>query len=124
MRHLWLLGLALLGGAAPALAESAAANLLRERIAGQVGQDWNLRVRWREQALVAFLSPPTVQESFNLAYSPGDQESLVERLCPQPDDPLWHLLTPQQDIAIEMQVLGKGGLRISCRATERPDPAA
>jgi hypothetical protein len=49
---------------------------------------------------------------------------VVAQICPAPADPLWQALGPQQDLAIEPEVMGKGGFRVSCRATLRESPAS
>jgi hypothetical protein len=96
--------------------------MLKDGTEAQLPEGWQARVRWRDRTLVAFLTAPTVQQSFDLFYDPERGAELVAELCPRRTDILWQELSPDQDVAIEPEVMGKGGLRVSCRATMTGDP--
>lgn len=104
--------------AAPAWAEETPEAVMNERVRTQVPEDWQVRTRWRDRVLITYLMPP-IQTSFDLFYDPQRETELVARLCPPADDPLWQSIAPSGDIAIEPTVMGKSGMRISCRATAR-----
>ncbi len=113
----------LFAGPSAATADQAT-DLVARGIAERAPAGWQIRVRWRNDALTAFVTAPTVQQSFDLFYDARRQADLISRLCPSAPDPVWNLLDVRQDIAIEPEVMGKGGLRVSCRATLREAPAS
>lgn len=84
-------------------------------------EGWTARVRWRGELLVAFLTPRTIQEGFDVFYDARRQTELLGGLCPKAGDPAWRLVGPGRDVVIEPEVMGKGGLRVSCRATLREE---
>lgn len=88
--------------------------LLTDFLEARMPGDWGLRVRWREDVLVAFLSPP-IDEAFDLFYHPDRQIAVLRGLCPPSDAPVWKALEDGQDIALEPVVIGKGSIRASCR---------
>lgn len=107
---------ALAVGILPQPASAAAADpadLLSEFIEARVPQDWGVRVRWRDDVLVAFVSPP-VAEAFDLFYDSDKQLALLRDLCPPEGEAVWQALRTGQDIAVEPVVMGKGGVRASC----------
>jgi hypothetical protein len=110
-------------GALPAAANDTE-SLATRSIAHRLPTGWHARVRWRNDTLVAFVSPATIQESFDLFYDQQRASEAVAHLCPAAGDPLWKALGPRQDLAIEPEVMGKGGFRVSCRATLRETPAS
>ena len=112
-----------LAGSQPALAGDAA-ELVARGMAERAPDGWQVRVRWRQDALVAFLTAPTPQEAFELYYDTHRQAELVARMCPPEGDPVWRQLDPHQDVAVEPEVMGKGSLRVSCRATLRQAQAS
>lgn len=101
------------------------AGLLSEFVEARVPQDWGVRVRWRDDVLVAFVSPP-VAEAFDLFYDSDKQLALLRNLCPPKDEAVWQALQTGQDIAVEPVVMGKGGIRASCHdlLTEEARPAS
>ena len=117
------------GAAAEVAGVADAAEAAQAEVARQVGarlpDGWTARVRWRgDRLLVAFLTPRTIQEGFDVFYDARRQTELLAGLCPEADDPVWRLLGPGRDVAIEPEVMGKGGLRVSCRATLAEAPAS
>lgn len=88
-------------------------------VGARLPEGWTARVRWRGELLVAFLTPRTIQEGFDVFYDARRQTELLAGLCPGADDPAWRLVGPGRDVVIEPEVMGKGGLRVSCRATLR-----
>lgn len=103
--------------------DDAAAAAYRERSMQHVPKGWQVRARWRDKALVAFLLPPTFAVGFDTFYDTAAEVGLARDVCPPADDPLWGRIGPDQDLAVEPQVLGKGALRISCRATNAEAPS-
>lgn len=122
MRLLPMLAVALLAGTAPASADAPEA-AMTERVRAQVPADWAVRTRWRDRTLTTFLMPP-IQASFDLFYDPAKGADLVGRLCPPSGDPLWQAVGADADIAIEPTVMGKSGMRISCRKTVAEAPGS
>lgn len=105
---------------APELA--AAKGMLQARLRDNLPAGWQVRVSQRDQALVGFITPPTA-EAFQVIYEPARQLELVRRLCPPMDEPIWAAIGAGSDIAIQPTVLGKTGLRTSCRALAASPPA-
>lgn len=120
MRPLTMLTLLLLAGTAHAEAPEA---LMSERVKAQVPADWMVRSRWRDRVLVTYLMPP-IQTSFDLFYDAAKETDMVGRLCPPAEDPLWEAVGSDVDIAIEPTVMGKSGMRISCRKTLAEAPGS
>lgn len=123
-RTLTLAAAVLCASAALPAAADDTESLATRSITDRLPSGWHARVRWRNDTLVAFVSPATVQESFDLFYDQRRASEVVAHICPAPADPLWRALGPQQDLAIEPEVMGKGGFRVSCRATLRESPAS
>lgn len=112
MKPAALLMAAVLAVPVPAAAADPA-ELLSEFIEARAPQDWNVRVRWRDDVLVAFLSPPVTQ-AFDLFYDSEEQLAVLRDLCPPKSEPVWQALRAGQDIALEPVVMGKGTVRTSC----------
>ncbi len=113
--------LAVASSAAPAVAGSPEASLLREETAAKVPANWQVHVSPRDNALVIFLMPP-YQEAFNLWYEPEKLREKMLSLCPGPDDAIWTKLSPGQTVAIEPTVGGKSAvaMRLTCRRNAAP----
>jgi len=119
----WLLVFAVLFCALPvrADADQAAAKVeLSQQLEHRVPGNWQMHVRWRETTLLASFMPP-YQEAFDLWYQPDVLLDRMKGLCPVAGDPIWHMLTPAQDIVMEPTVGGKTaeGMRVSCRNAAR-----
>jgi hypothetical protein len=109
--------------AVPAIAEAqdaAPVAALKSELAGKVPGNWQVRVRWRDGAVLASFMPP-FQEGFDLWYRPEVLLGRMRDLCPAPGDGIWHMLEPEQDIVLEPTVGGKSMLemRVSCRELMR-----
>ena len=102
-------------------ADDVAAKLaLTQQLEHRVPGNWQMHVRWREATLLASFMPP-YQEAFDLWYQPDALLAKMKGLCPVPADPIWHMLTPDQDIVMEPTVGGKTAaeMRVSCRSVVR-----
>jgi hypothetical protein len=102
-------------------ADDVAAKLaLTQQLEHRVPGNWQMHVRWREATLLASFMPP-YQEAFDLWYQPDVLLAKMQGLCPVPADPIWHMLTPDQDIVMEPTVGGKTTteMRVSCRGVVR-----
>jgi hypothetical protein len=92
--------------------------LLTNELKSQTPAQWEVRVRWREgDQLLATITPWPYQEAFDLWYDPSRLFEKLSSLCPKADDPVWSIMTPQQDVVLEPTVGGKTGVeaRVSCR---------
>jgi hypothetical protein len=81
-----------------------------------------VHVTWRDATLLAFITPYLYQEAFDLWYKPEELHADMLALCPVPGDPVWTHLAPEQSIAVEPTVGGKGGdsLRLMCPRKSKP----
>ena len=111
--------------AAPAGAVEAAdpKTMLLEKAKAQLPADWQVRVSKRDQALVVFVTPPT-SEAFTLLYDTNSSMELVQKLCPKRDEEVWAAVGPDTDIAVQPTILGKTGLRTSCKAVLAEKPGS
>jgi hypothetical protein len=96
-------------------------SVLTTELRAHVPPKWDVRVRWRDQHLLATITPLPYQEAFELWY---DQSRLAETLsgfCPKAGDEVWRLIKDEQDIVLEPTVGGKTGVeaRLSCRALNK-----
>ncbi|HKA42683.1 MAG TPA: hypothetical protein VKF40_11900 [Burkholderiales bacterium] len=105
---------------AAAADDTAAKAALTRQLEHQLPGNWQMHVRWREGTLLASFMPP-YQEAFDLWYQPDVLLDRMKGLCPVAGDPIWHMLTPAQDIVMEPTVGGKTaeGMRVSCRNAVR-----
>jgi len=87
---------------------------VEKNLKGTVPSNWWLHASWRDQTLVVFVSPPT-QESFDLWYDAPRQKEALENLCKAIPVAIWNQIQPEQDIAVEQVVGGKGSFQFSCR---------
>ena len=92
------------------------AQMLSQEIASQVPPNWQIHVSWRENQLVAFVTP-TYQEGFDLWYEPQKLRAAMLKLCPGRDDPLWVRLSSGKQIAVQPTVGGKSddSMRLTCQ---------
>jgi hypothetical protein len=113
-----LLGMAVVGPseAAENVAPASAREHLAQYAQANVPADWKVRVSQRDQVLVVFVTPPT-SEGFSLIYDTNASLDLVRKLCPPPDNAIWSEIAPASDIAVTPTILGKTGVRSSCKAT-------
>jgi len=101
--------------------ETPEAAMLRSEIGAKVPATWQIRVAWREDQLVAFITPP-YQEAFDLWYEPDKLRVKMLSLCPAKDDALWAPLGQGKQIAVEPTVGGKSddSMRLTCPLGESP----
>src|SRR6478609_5698039 len=117
MRVLGLLA-ALTFAASPAWAQqSEAVPELTKELKASTPSPWEVRVRWRDGQLLASITPWPYQEAFQLWYDAAKLADTLTGLCPKPDQEIWKLIKPEQDVILEPTVGGKSGpdARISCR---------
>ena len=100
---------------------AAAKEHLLERARTRLPTDWQVRASQRDDALVLFVTPPTA-EAFSLLYDANASIELVKQLCPERGDRLWQEVGPALDIAVQPTILGKAGLRTSCKAVAAESP--
>lgn len=108
----------------PAVAADRAAvkQQLATRVAATLPLGWQSRIVWRERALMLFMTPP-VGTGFDVIYKPEATLELVRKLCPPLDDAIWASLEAGQDIDVVPTVLGKSGVKTSCRKLAGAPPA-
>jgi hypothetical protein len=97
-------------------AEPPEAQRLSEEIASKAPSNWQIHVTWRENQLVAFVTPP-YQEAFDMWYKPEKLRAAMLKLCPGRDDPLWGRLASGKQIAVQPTVGGKSddSMRLTCQ---------
>ena len=108
-----LIGSCAIAWASTVLAEtSPQAALLNRELTAKVPQSWQIHVTWRDEVLVAFITPP-YQEAFDLWYAPEKPGRCS--VC-APAAALWHQLAPNQSIAMQPTVGGKSAdsMRVQC----------
>ena len=111
-----LIGSCAIAWASTVLAEpSPQAALLNQELTTKVPQSWQIHVTWRDEVLVAFITPP-YQEAFDLWYAPEKLHQTMLSLCPGDGDALWHQLAPSQSVAMQPTVGGKSAdsMRVQC----------
>ena len=94
-----------------------AVQTLTEELKAQTPAKWEVRVRWRDGQLLASITPWPYQEAFQLWYDAAKLADTMTGLCPKPDQEIWKLIKPEEDVILEPTVGGKSGAdaRISCR---------
>ena len=110
--------LALVGAPLPALAQQGdAVAVLKDELRAHAPANWELRVRWRDGQLLASVTPWPYQAAFDLWYDAPRLKEKLTGLCPRPDETIWRLIGPEQDVILEPTVGGKSGpeARVSCR---------
>jgi hypothetical protein len=88
---------------------------------------WLVHVRWRDDNLLASITPLPYDEAFKLFYEPSRLSDALTRLCPSSSERIWGLINAGQDVILEPTVGGKSGidLQVSCRKWLRnSDPAS
>lgn len=96
--------------------------LLERELVSRMPKQWQVHVTWREATLLAFITPYPYQEAFSLWYKPEELRANMLALCPAPDDQIWKQMKPEQRIAVEPTVGGKGSdsLRLTCPRHGKP----
>ncbi len=100
-----------------AKAENAGAReLLRQELAARIPKPWQVHLTWRDGTLLAFVTSYPYQQAFDLWFRPDELHAEMLALCPAPGDPVWALLSLEQNIRVEPTVGGEGGesLRLMC----------
>jgi hypothetical protein len=94
-----------------------AVKTLTEELKAHAPAKWDVRVRWRDDQLLASITPWPYQEAFQLWYDTNKLADTLTSLCPKPDHEIWKLIKPDQDVILEPTVGGKSGTdaRVSCR---------
>jgi len=94
-----------------------AVQTLTEELKAHTPAKWEVRVRWRDGQLLASITPWPYQAAFDLWYDTAKLADTLTRLCPKPDEDIWKLIKPDQDVILEPTVGGKSGAdaRVSCR---------
>jgi len=94
-----------------------AVKTLTEELKAHAPGKWDVRVRWRDGQLLASITPWPYQEAFQLWYDTNKLADTLTGLCPKPDEEIWKLIKPDQDVILEPTVGGKSGndARVSCR---------
>jgi len=103
---------------APALAQQKeAVAALTAELKAHTPSGWEVRVRWRDGALLASITPWPYQEAFDLWYDGAKLVEKIRALCPDRRDEVWALVGPDEDIVLEPTVGGKSAVeaRVSCR---------
>jgi hypothetical protein len=95
--------------------------MLANEIAAKVPADWQIHISWRDNQLVAFVTPP-YQQAFNLWYDPEKLRTTMLNLCPAKDDAVWAHLGQDKQIAVEPTVGGKSdvAMRLTCPHGAKP----
>src|SRR5579885_2760911 len=90
---------------------------LKQELQAKLPRNWQVRVRWRDRAVLASFIPP-YQEGFDLWYTPEKLLAKMKSLCPAWGDAVWGMLKDDEDIVMEPTVGGKTvpEMRVSCRA--------
>ncbi len=98
-------------------AQDEAVKTLTEELKAHTPGEWDVRVRWRDGQLLASITPWPYQEAFQLWYDSGKLADTLTALCPKPNEEIWKLIKPDQDVVLEPTVGGKSGTdaRVSCR---------
>jgi len=93
---------------------------LKERAPSQ----WEIRVRWRDDRLLATITPQPYQVAFELWYAPPKLAAVLTGLCPGAGVTVWALVGPEQDIVLEPSIGAKTvpGARVSCRKAKQDQP--
>jgi hypothetical protein len=124
MKKLLIFLLVSTASCANALAEQPdTAGILKKQLKAQVPSKWEVRVRWRDNELLASITPWPYQEAFQLWYEPAKLSGMLASFCPASADEIWNAIGTDKDIVLEPTVGGKAGVefRVSCRkATARP----
>jgi hypothetical protein len=97
--------------------EDPVTNLTRELKAHTPSQ-WLVRVRWREERLLASITPLPYDTAFQLWYEPEKLHQILVDLCPKAEEQIWTLIAAGQDVVLEPTVGGKSGVeaQVSCRS--------
>lgn len=112
--------LGLPAGAAEDRAVAALVQDLKEHAPAQ----WEVRVRWRDDRLLATITPQPYQLAFELGYAPAKLAAAMARLCPGAGAEIWNLVGPEQDVVLEPSIGAKTvpGARVSCRKAKSDQP--
>ena len=102
-------------GVASRAEETREAVALTQEISARIPSDWQVHVSWRDNQLVAFVTPP-YQQAFDLWYEPEKLRAKMLSLCPSKDDSLWRLIGQDKQVAVEPTVGGKSdvAMRLTC----------
>lgn len=89
--------------------------MLTQEIGAKVPAAWQIHVTWREDELLAFVTPP-YREAFDLWYEPERLRATMLSLCPAKDDSLWARLGQGKRIVVQPTVGGKSdnAMRLTC----------
>ncbi len=96
----------------------AAVTALTQEIRAHTPANWLVRVRWRDNQLLASITPLPYDTAFKLWYEPEQLHDLLVGLCPNLKEIVWTLIGADQDVVLEPTVGGKSGTeaRVNCRA--------
>jgi len=91
---------------------------LTRELKARAPAQWQVRVRWRDGALLASITPMPYDTAFQLWYQPQKLHDTLTELCPRSDEEIWTMLKSDQNVILEPTVGGKSGveLRVNCRA--------
>lgn len=94
-----------------------AVQTLTEELKARTPAKWEVRVRWRDGQLLASITPWPYSGSLSALVRCRELADTLTGLCPKPDQDIWKLIKPEQDVILEPTVGGKSGpdARISCR---------
>ncbi|MBV9758633.1 MAG: hypothetical protein JO047_16435 [Alphaproteobacteria bacterium] len=110
-------GTAVLAAIAPAVVagELTALDLLRQELGAKAPAGWQLHVSRREDAIVAFITPP-YQQAFDLWYEPDKLRAAMQSFCPAKDSPVWREMRSGETLMVVPTVGGKTAdtMRITC----------
>lgn len=115
-----LLAATCLGVPAEAAEDRAVAALVQE-LKEHAPSQWEVRVRWRDERLLATITPQPYQSAFELWYAPAKLAAALTGLCPGAGAEIWTLVGPEQDIVLEPSIGAKTvpGARVSCRKAKQ-----